>query len=108
MENPIAALWTQNKVGVLGQLDVVEQACAALSTGSLDEQMRKAAESECHKMCGALGTFGFTDASRTARALNELFASADQSAAAGDTTCRSLASVLREQIEMAVVGPNIF
>lgn len=57
---------------MMRRLKVVEDAAMALQAGPLTEEMRKAAHTEAHKLAGALGTYGFMDASRAAHELEVL------------------------------------
>jgi HPt (histidine-containing phosphotransfer) domain-containing protein len=57
---------------MMRRLKVVKDAAMALQAGPLTEEMRKAAHAEAHKLAGALGTYGFMDASRAAHELEVL------------------------------------
>ena len=68
----VAALWIKVKPTMLERVTRIEDATLALMEGVLDEQDRRDAEREAHKMAGALGTFGFPGGSRTAREIELL------------------------------------
>src|ERR1700704_4346325 len=70
----VARLWAQKKNVTLGRIAVVEQASCALASGSLPAELRAQAAGEAHKLAGSLGTFGFPEGSRLARAMEELLA----------------------------------
>lgn len=53
------ASWEQFKQPTLERVAVLEQAAAALATGTLSEELRAAAAQAAHKLAGSLGMFGF-------------------------------------------------
>jgi HPt (histidine-containing phosphotransfer) domain-containing protein len=78
MQNPqaikalLARLWEQKKDVTLSRIAVVEQASSALASGLLTPELRAHAAGEAHKLAGSLGTFGFPEGSRLARAVEAL------------------------------------
>ncbi|MBD2211826.1 response regulator [Nostoc linckia FACHB-104] len=54
------------------RVTVLEQAKTALLTRNLQQELQQQAVQEAHKLAGALGTFGYPEASRVARQLEEL------------------------------------
>ena len=67
------AIWAKSLPHVRAQLDTLERAAMAIMDGSLDEELRRDAEREAHRLAGAAGSFGFNDASPIARELEYLF-----------------------------------
>jgi len=65
----VAAIWAVSHVILRDQVRVVERAVVAGIQGLLNTERRMAAGREAHKLAGSLGTFGFADGSRLARAL---------------------------------------
>ncbi len=63
----VAALWDKFRDTIFARVDAVEEAALALLEGKLDDETRRGAEREAHKLAGAAGSFGFADASRLAR-----------------------------------------
>jgi diguanylate cyclase (GGDEF)-like protein len=63
----VAALWERFREQIFLRVDALEQAGHAMLEGTLDEDGRRAAEREAHKLAGSVGTFGFTEGSATAR-----------------------------------------
>lgn len=63
----VARIWEKFRGTTLDRVGVVEEAVVALLERRLDEPTRRAAEREAHKLAGAVGTFGFAEASRLAR-----------------------------------------
>lgn len=76
------AIWQRSLARVTEQIAVIEGAVMALLEGRLDEAMSAEAEREAHKIAGSAGTFGFHQASATARELENLFADRPTSPAA--------------------------
>ena len=58
------ALWDQFKPPIMERLACLEQAIAALKSGSLSDALRQTAVGEAHKLAGSLGMFGFPEGSR--------------------------------------------
>ncbi|HYW08282.1 MAG TPA: response regulator, partial [Longimicrobium sp.] len=63
----ISMLWEKFRGVAMDRVQVLEDAVLTLLDGDLPADSRRAAEREAHKLAGAVGTFGFTDASRLAR-----------------------------------------
>lgn len=68
----IGRLWERFKEPIVKRMDAVEQARAALSTGTLNSELKARAISEAHKLSGSLGTFGFAMGSEIARKIEHL------------------------------------
>jgi HPt (histidine-containing phosphotransfer) domain-containing protein len=65
----IAALWRDARPRALARVEVLEAAVAALAGDGIDTPLAADAESEAHKLAGALGTFGMPAGSTHARTL---------------------------------------
>jgi diguanylate cyclase (GGDEF)-like protein len=63
----ISMLWEKFRGVAMDRVQVLEDAVLTLLDGDLPADSRRTAEREAHKLAGAVGTFGFTDASRLAR-----------------------------------------
>ena len=59
------------KAKVSDRFTILEQAIAALQPGKPSDELLSLARQETHKLAGALGTFGFTEASRLAQEIEE-------------------------------------
>ena len=68
-EDAMRAVWQKHRAGALERLDLIERAVSALTTDSLDEQLRVQAVRAAHSLIGSVGTFGFIHASEVAREL---------------------------------------
>ena len=68
----LAALWERHRGTNLERVQALEAAAVALLDGDLPDYLRAAASTAAHKLAGALGTFGFDDGTRIARAAEAL------------------------------------
>jgi DNA-binding response OmpR family regulator len=68
----VAKAWTQYQDTMKERIAVLETTAAALSTGSLSQELHHHGQANAHKLVGALGSFGFSEGSRLARELEEI------------------------------------
>jgi len=89
--------------GIGDRLAVLEQATDALCRGTLDNGLQKEAVREAHKLAGALGSFGFAQASQLAQEMESLLVAKN-----GDrsTSCLHLGQLLQELQEQTNPTPN--
>lgn len=95
LNQALSALWTKFRATNLERVAHIREAAAVLADGTLEEPKRRAAEREAHKLAGAVGSFGFVEGSRLARA-------AEQQLQANDLPAQARASEL-EAIMTALV-----
>ncbi len=74
MQIKLAELWKQYLPQIADRVGVLERACAALATGRLSEEERKAASGAAHKLAGVLGTFGRARGTEVAREVEGMMA----------------------------------
>src|SRR5579872_4901063 len=99
----VSQFWVQFKDKIFERLTVLEQAVSELSRGTLDEELRKSAAGETHKLAGSLGMFGLIEASGFAHETEQLLSEDMTKLAASLPRLQELAGALR----MAVVrGPE--
>ena len=103
----VAALWTKVKPTMLERVTCIEDATLSLMEGILEEQDRRAAEREAHKMAGAVGTFGFAGGSRTAREIELLLGSPTKLTYSDALRLADLVVELRRQLEGAPLGQGV-
>ncbi len=72
----LQALWGRFEGQLLARVETLEEALAALVDARLDDDLRRRAERDAHRLAGSAGTFGHHGASMLARGLEELFAGA--------------------------------
>ena len=77
MLGAVGEIWKRSRPKTLERVDTVERAIVALLEGMLDEELRRLAEREAHKLAGTVGTFGFAEGSRLARGIEQAFAAVD-------------------------------
>lgn len=70
----LASIWARHSDDALASVEALEDAVAALIEDSLSHEGRRAAEREAHRLAGSAGTFGFLQASESARQLEWIFA----------------------------------
>lgn len=70
----LQALWGRFQGQMLARVETLDEALAALVDARLDDDLRRRAEREAHRLAGSAGTFGRHRASMLARSLEELFA----------------------------------
>ncbi len=69
-------LWRKFRGQILRRVEVLEEAGRALAIGALEEDGRRAAEREAHKLAGSVGTFGFREGSDLARRIEQILCTA--------------------------------
>lgn len=77
----VARIWEQSRGKIVARVDTLERATLAILEDGLNEDLRREAEREAHKLAGSLATFGFPEGSRLAREMEQTFlgsASLDQ------------------------------
>jgi HPt (histidine-containing phosphotransfer) domain-containing protein len=97
MRASIAAIWDRGRGRVLERVATIAAAVEAVRDGTLDEEARAAAESDAHKLAGALGSFGMPDGTDHARVLEHAFESRPDAVDADDLAAH--AAALREAVE---------
>ncbi|MHB1510376.1 MAG: response regulator [Acidimicrobiales bacterium] len=70
----LQALWGQFQGQILARVETLDEALVALVDARLDDELRRRAERDAHRLAGSAGTFGRHRASMLARGLEELFA----------------------------------
>ena len=68
----LAKLWIKIQPIVEDRLTVLDRAAAAAGQGPLSDELRKEAQSNAHKLAGALGMYGFDEGTRISRELEHL------------------------------------
>ena len=69
----LQALWERFAGQMLARVETLDEALAALVGARLDDDLRRRAERDAHRLAGSAGTFGRHRASMLARCLEELF-----------------------------------
>lgn len=69
----LGEIWEKSLPVLKQRVDVLEQAVAALATGTPAQQLCAQAGEEAHKLAGLLGTFGYPAGTDAARMLELVF-----------------------------------
>ena len=70
----LEVMWKNSAATVVERVSVVRRAQQELAQGTLDNAVRKEAESAAHKLAGILGTFGLPEGSALASKIERLLA----------------------------------
>ena len=95
----LRAIFEKNREEFQARLETLEEAVAAILAGSLDEALRASAESDAHKLVGALGTFGLPRGSELAGELELRFARRPSPVLADDAHLAKCIGALREELD---------
>lgn len=95
----IGALWTRFRASNIERLGVLEEAATALLDGGLDDDLRRRAEREAHRLAGSVGTFGFVDGSRLAREIERLLGGSASLRQQEVLRCTELVVGLRQELD---------
>ncbi|MBV9774818.1 MAG: response regulator [Gemmatimonadetes bacterium] len=95
----VTGLWERFRGTVLGRVDAVEDAAIALLEGRLDEELRRHATREAHKLAGSVGTFGFAEGSRIAREIEGMLEGSAPLGQGEALRLSELAVALRAELE---------
>ena len=95
----IGALWTRFRASNIERLGVLEEAATALLEGGLDDDLRRRAEREAHRLAGSVGTFGFVEGSRLAREIERLLGGSASLRQGEVLRCAELVVGLRQELD---------
>jgi PAS domain S-box-containing protein len=104
----IAQVWERFQVRVQEQITGLDQAIEALANQALSLELQQQAEQDAHTLAGSLGTFGFPQASKLARELEQLLHSAASLESGEIKHLRELAIALRQEISQSSVAESNF
>lgn len=92
-------LWERFLPDIQDRLSVIEAAASAAAAGALSPEQQQAAHAAAHKLAGALGMFGLTDATAPARETELLYAASTLPSRENAARLSELAASLRSLIE---------
>ncbi len=72
IESLRARIWRETREITFSRISALEQSSTALVIGLLTAEQRIDAAGEAHKLAGSLGTFGFLEGFRLARAMERI------------------------------------
>ncbi|HXT18670.1 MAG TPA: diguanylate cyclase [Gemmatimonadaceae bacterium] len=99
VQSAMDALWERSRDTVLNRVAAIERAAQSLLSAPLDEDARRNAEREAHKLAGVAGTFGFQHASVLAREAEQLLTGSGPIASRDVLRLSTIAAELRRQID---------
>jgi DNA-binding response OmpR family regulator len=99
LQGAVRQAWQRFRGTILERVDAVECAAIAVLDGGLDEERRRHAEREAHKLAGSVGTFGFAQASRLAREVEIMLQGAAPLGQAEALKLTDLAVALRRELD---------
>ncbi|MHB1988313.1 MAG: response regulator [Acidimicrobiales bacterium] len=97
----VEALWGRFQGQMLARVETLEEALAALVEARLDDDLRRRAERDAHRLAGSAGTFGRLRASVLARELEELFAGSNTIEATAMPDALAQVELLRDELASA-------
>jgi diguanylate cyclase (GGDEF)-like protein len=97
--SPLTALWERFKRKYSDRITVLEQAITALLEGRLTEEQGQQAQREAHTLIGSLGSFGFAEASRLSREMEQIFRAGVSQSQAQVRHLSQLVVALRQALE---------
>lgn len=100
----LAEIWEQHRDTIMGRVDVLDQAAVAVLEDSLDDDLRRKAEGEAHKLVGSVGTFGFGEGSEMARQIEHLLQGESPLSQEQVLRLSELAVALRRELEHPPMG----
>ncbi|HWK89716.1 MAG TPA: response regulator [Longimicrobium sp.] len=106
LDGAVAGIWARFREPVLARVDRLEQAAIAVLERRLDDEARRAAEREAHKLAGSVGTFGFAEGSRLAREAEQLLAGPGALGQAEALRLADLAVALRRELSGVPAGAS--
>jgi diguanylate cyclase (GGDEF)-like protein len=72
LKSAVRAIWERSRDAIMQRVASLEAAAQSAANGALTAEARRAAEREAHKLAGAIGTFGFWNASALAKEAEHL------------------------------------
>lgn len=93
-----AAIWERYKHNYSDRIETLEQTIATLERGELTPELGQQACGEAHLLIGALASFGFTEASRICRQIEQIFRAGVESSL--EARLAQLVAALRQELEL--------
>ena len=94
-----AAIWERFKPKYMAHVKVLEQAVTTLLAGMLTEELGQQAVRSAHLLIGSLASFGFAEASRLCREIEQIFGAGVKSSQAQVERLSQLIVALRQELE---------
>lgn len=101
LADQLQALWGRFQAQMVARVDTLDEALAALLEARLDDDLRRQAEGDAHRLAGSAGTFGRHRASVLARQLEELLAGSLPIPVSAVPDALAQVEALRQEVERA-------
>jgi DNA-binding response OmpR family regulator len=101
VEPELTAIWERFKQKYSDRITVLEQAVTALKDGTITEALRQQAVGETHTLIGSLGSFGFVEACRLCREIEQTFQAGVTLSGARVEHLSGLVTALRQELARA-------
>ena len=99
----MTAIWQRFKEKYSDRITVLEQAVVNLLEGRLNEELRQQVIREAHTLVGSLGSFGFIEASRLSREVEQMFKVGERLSQAQEEHLSGLVMALRHELGQSPV-----
>jgi DNA-binding response OmpR family regulator len=95
-------IWKRFKPKYSDRVTVLEENITALLAGTLTEEQVQQAQASAHVLIGSLGSFGFTEASRLCREIEQIFRAGVKQSQAEVERLSQLVVALRQELQQPV------
>lgn len=100
----VAAIWERYKHNYSDRIATLEQAIATLHQGKLTPELGQQARGEAHLLIGSLASFGFTEASKICRQIEQIFRAGVEPSLAEARHLAQLVVALRQELELPALA----
>ena len=98
MQQRLDAIWAKSRPDITARVEAIENTALALLDGTLDDDLRRLAHREAHKLAGTCGTFGFSQATDIAREAEDILESSHEITSADIMRLSAIAVSLRHDL----------
>ncbi|MBD2576963.1 response regulator [Oscillatoria sp. FACHB-1406] len=105
----VRKVWERFRGPIMERIAAVDEAIAALQSGTLSEELRAKAEQQAHKLAGSLGMYGFNEGSHLAREIEQALEGLsvrEPVSTSLASNLKALAAQLRHELEQSPQVPE--
>lgn len=99
ISSSLTAIWERFKPKYSDRVTVLEEAIKALVAGTLTQEVGQQVQREAHLLIGSLGSFGFAEASRLSREIEQIFRAEVKPSGDQVERLEQLVVALRQELE---------
>ena len=107
ISSALTAIWERHKPKYSAHVTVLEQAITTLLVGTLTAELGQQAQREAHLLIGSLGSFGFAEASRLSREIEQIFRDGIKQSQAQVERLKQLVVALRQELERSIATSEL-